>query len=148
MVVALALPPFAAHAAMQTRPPVLQPDTAARIAALDALFSELKRAPTPVEAERISSLIWQAWGNSGSDNIDLMMDWVQAAMQRRDYGAALEYVEDAVAAWRATPSARARHELEQLGRLLRNRSRRQPALPLNQLRGRIKDALQGGSTDG
>ena len=96
MVVALALPPFAAHAAMQTRPPVLQPDTAARIAALDALFSELKRAPTPVEAERISSLIWQAWGNSGSDNIDLMMDWVQASMQRRDYSAALDLLDQIV----------------------------------------------------
>lgn len=82
------------------------------------------------------------------DNGIAQLRLVRALAVTGDYSSALECVEDAVAAWRATPSARARHELDQLGRLLRDRSRRQPALPLNQLRGRIKDALQGGSTDG
>lgn len=73
---------------------------------------------------------------------------VRALCVTGDYATALTYVDEAVAAWHATPSARARHELELLGGLLRDRSRGRPPLPLNQLRGRIKDALQGGSADG
>lgn len=60
-----------------------------------------------------------------------------------DYTAALSHVDDALRAWRATPSARARHELSLLAAVLRDRSRGRAPLPLNQLRGRIKDALQG-----
>lgn len=73
---------------------------------------------------------------------------VRALAVTGDYATALEYVDDAIGAWRATPSARARYELQLLARLFRDRSRGRPPLPLNQLRGRIKDALQGGSADG
>jgi hypothetical protein len=73
---------------------------------------------------------------------------VRALAATGDYATAIEYVDDAVSAWHATPSARARTELQLLAKLLRDRSRGRPPLPLNQLRGRIKDALQGGSDDG
>lgn len=65
-----------------------------------------------------------------------------------DYSIAIDYVEDAISAWRATHSARARLELQLLAKVLRDRSRGHPPLPLNQLRGRVKDALQGGSAYG
>jgi len=73
---------------------------------------------------------------------------VRALAVTGDYATALEYVDDAIGAWRATPSARARQELQSMARLFRDRSRGRPPLPLSQLRGRIKDALQGGSADG
>lgn len=72
---------------------------------------------------------------------------VRALTATGDYATALQYADEAVTAWRATPSARARLELQLMARLCRDRSRGRPPLPLNQLRGRIKDALQGGNTD-
>lgn len=73
---------------------------------------------------------------------------VRALSTAGDYSTAIDYVDDAIRAWQATPSARARRELQLLAKVLRDRSRGRPPLPLNQLRGRIKDALQGGSADG
>lgn len=73
---------------------------------------------------------------------------VRALSATGDYTTTIDYVDDAISAWRATPSARARTELQLTAKLLRDRSRGHPPLPLNRLRGRIKDALQGGSVDG
>jgi hypothetical protein len=73
---------------------------------------------------------------------------VRALAVAGDYGTAVRYVDEAISAWKATPSARARQELQAMARLLRDRSRGRPPLPLNQLRGQIKAALQGGSVDG
>jgi len=68
---------------------------------------------------------------------------VRALAVSGDYPSAVHISDDALSAWRATPSARARRELQLIAKLLHNRSRHDKSLPLTELRRRIKDASEG-----
>lgn len=68
---------------------------------------------------------------------------IRALAAAGDYTTALDVSEAALRAVRAAPSARARHELDLLWRLLQDRARADRSLPLTTLRRRIIDARQG-----
>ena len=63
---------------------------------LNNLFGDLKRAKTERDAERISDTIWSNWMESGDRSIDLMMTWSQRAVTERQYGIALDYLDQIV----------------------------------------------------
>jgi tetratricopeptide (TPR) repeat protein len=65
-------------------------------ARLDALFAELKRAADPAAADRIAQKIWNEWGDSGSDSINLLMLWAQRAIGARNFPAALDLLDQVV----------------------------------------------------
>jgi len=56
---------------------------------LDRLFEQLYHAPDPVVARAVERAIWEIWLASEDDVINAMMGEGVAAMQRRDYPAAL-----------------------------------------------------------
>jgi tetratricopeptide (TPR) repeat protein len=63
---------------------------------LDELFTSLKRAPNTAAADRISQQIWNEWMDSGSDSINLMMQWAQRAMGARNFSGALDMLDQVV----------------------------------------------------
>ena len=63
---------------------------------LDTLFVELKRSKDNAAAERLTTQIWREWGDSGSDSINLMMDWAQKAIGTRNFVAALDTLDQIV----------------------------------------------------
>lgn len=64
--------------------------------ALDTLFADLKRSRDNNAAERLSTQIWREWADSGSDSINLMMEWAQRAMGARNFAAALDTLDQVV----------------------------------------------------
>ncbi|MGB3898362.1 MAG: tetratricopeptide repeat protein [Mesorhizobium sp.] len=64
-----------------------------RQARLDKLFSDLGRERNEKAAERIAGTIWQAWLDSGSANINLMMLWAQKAMEAQKFDVALDFLD-------------------------------------------------------
>ena len=70
--------------------------TAEKNKALDTLFTDLKRSRDNATAERLTSQIWRQWGDSGSDSINLMMDWAQRAIGQRNFSAALDTLDQVV----------------------------------------------------
>ncbi len=67
-----------------------------KIKTLDTLFADLKRSRDNATAERLTAQIWRQWGDSGSDSINLMMDWAQRAMGSRNFSAALDTLDQVV----------------------------------------------------
>jgi tetratricopeptide (TPR) repeat protein len=63
---------------------------------LDALFQDLKKAKSQAVAEGVANRIWEVWNNSESDSINLLMFWSQAAMDRRDFPVALDFLDQVV----------------------------------------------------
>jgi tetratricopeptide (TPR) repeat protein len=63
---------------------------------LDSLFSELKRETNEKAAERIAQRIWDAWMRSGSASVDLMMQRANDAMQKKNFPAALDFLDQVV----------------------------------------------------
>ena len=63
---------------------------------LDALFGELKRERNEKAAERIAGRIWEAWSQSGSASIDLMMGWSKTAMDNKKFDVALDFLDQVV----------------------------------------------------
>jgi tetratricopeptide (TPR) repeat protein len=64
--------------------------------ALDALFADLKKARSEAAAERVTGDIWRNWSDSGSANINLLMEWAQRAMGKREFSAALDMLDQVV----------------------------------------------------
>jgi tetratricopeptide (TPR) repeat protein len=65
-------------------------------ARLDELFSKLKRERNEKAAERIAGQIWQEWFASGSDSIDLMMQWAQNAIEQQKFDVALDFLDEVI----------------------------------------------------
>ena len=63
---------------------------------LDALFGELKRERNEKAAERIAGRIREAWSQSGSASIDLMMGWSKTAMDNKKFDVALDFLDQVV----------------------------------------------------
>jgi tetratricopeptide (TPR) repeat protein len=63
---------------------------------LDALFADLKRERNEKAAGRIAGRITEAWRNSGSASIDLLMQWADEAIRKRDYTVALDFLDSVV----------------------------------------------------
>jgi len=72
-------------------------NAAARKAAeLDKLFGQLKRTFDSAEAARINHQIQGMWAQSGSDTVDLLMQWAEAAIAKDDYAQALDFLDNVV----------------------------------------------------
>lgn len=62
---------------------------------LNELLDQLAAEPRQAGARRIARQVWQIWGQSGSDTVDLLMEWSSQAMRKEDYATAndlLDYV--------------------------------------------------------
>jgi tetratricopeptide (TPR) repeat protein len=60
---------------------------------LNSLFSTLKSAKDEGAAKAAENEIITLWLESGSDTVDLMMSWTLAAIEEKDYGLALDYLD-------------------------------------------------------
>jgi tetratricopeptide (TPR) repeat protein len=66
-------------------------------ARLDALFEALKSATDPDAAKDAENDIIKTWLESGSDTIDLLMNWTLNAMEEKNYALALDYLDRIIA---------------------------------------------------
>lgn len=76
-------------AKLEKKPVILTDD-------LDEMFHLLKRTRDPKLSARISAKIWELWQTSDSRSVDLLMTWARAAMQRRQFAAALDLLDQVV----------------------------------------------------
>jgi len=67
-----------------------------KAAELDKLFAQLKRTVSAEEAAKISGQIHGLWAQSGSDTVDLLMQWAEKAIQLMDYPQALDFLDNVV----------------------------------------------------
>ena len=67
-----------------------------RTETLDTLFNTLKSADDESEATKAENAIIRLWMDSGSDTIDLLMSWAQEAIDDKDYGTALDFLDRVV----------------------------------------------------
>jgi tetratricopeptide (TPR) repeat protein len=63
---------------------------------LDGLFNDLKRSRDSATAERLTTQIWRQWSDSGSDSINVLMEWAQRAIGSRNFPAALDTLDQIV----------------------------------------------------
>jgi tetratricopeptide (TPR) repeat protein len=76
----------------------VQPDKpeASRSERLDGLFATLKSTKSSSEAKVAEGSILRLWLESGSDTIDLLMDWAIKAIDAKNYPLALDYLDRVV----------------------------------------------------
>jgi tetratricopeptide (TPR) repeat protein len=60
---------------------------------LDSLFATLRSAPDSEAAKAAENDIIEIWLESGSDTVDLLMDWTLNAMEQKNYPLALDYLD-------------------------------------------------------
>lgn len=60
---------------------------------IDSLFASLKTETDPDAADEIENAILQLWLDSGSDTIDLLMQWTLKAMEEKQYPRALDFLD-------------------------------------------------------
>ncbi len=63
---------------------------------LNDLFASLKKAKTEQAALSIANGIRGEWANSGSATVNLLMQWSDAALDKKDYTAALDFLDQAI----------------------------------------------------
>jgi len=66
-------------------------------AELEKLFAQLKRTADSDKASRISRQIQGLWAQSGSDTVDLLMQWAENALREEDYTSAMDFLDNVVA---------------------------------------------------
>jgi tetratricopeptide (TPR) repeat protein len=62
-------------------------------ATLDSLFADLKHEPRSAAGRRIARQIWQIWLDSGSDTINLLMEWSAEAVEKKKYATASDLLD-------------------------------------------------------
>ena len=68
----------------------------AKVLVLDTMFDELRRAKNENLAGDVADRIRAEWSRSGSATIDLLMQWASEAMERKEFPAALDYLDQVV----------------------------------------------------
>jgi tetratricopeptide (TPR) repeat protein len=63
---------------------------------LNSLFDDLRRQTNPKAASRISRKIWNKWGESGSDSIDLLMSRIGQAMNDNKNNVAMDLLDQVI----------------------------------------------------
>lgn len=66
-------------------------------AELDHLFDVLRKTSDVKEAAKISRQIQGLWSQSGSDTIDLLMQWAEDGINEQNYALALDFLDNVVA---------------------------------------------------
>jgi len=69
---------------------------ARKAAELDKLFWQLKREFKVEEAEKLSRQIHGLWSQSGSDTVDLLMQWAEDAIREEDLARAMDFLDNVV----------------------------------------------------
>ena len=64
---------------------------------LGQMFAELKKQSDPVAAKPIVNRIWREWRDSGSASIDLLMTRARQAVTKKDYGVAMDILDQVIA---------------------------------------------------
>lgn len=64
---------------------------------LDLLFASLKSTSDAAAAKSVEDDIMGLWLESGSDTVDLLMNWTLNAMEEKNYALALDYLDRIVA---------------------------------------------------
>ncbi|MEJ0013741.1 MAG: tetratricopeptide repeat protein [Bauldia sp.] len=60
---------------------------------LDSLFELLRTAKDEASAQSTEAMIAELWLKSGSDTVDLLMEWAQQAVKDKNYPLALDYLD-------------------------------------------------------
>jgi tetratricopeptide (TPR) repeat protein len=60
---------------------------------MDSLFASLKSETDPDAADEIENAILALWLESGSDTVDLLMQWTLKAMEEKQYPRALDFLD-------------------------------------------------------
>ncbi|MEM7069545.1 MAG: tetratricopeptide repeat protein [Pseudomonadota bacterium] len=63
---------------------------------LDGLFEKLRHDPKASSAGATAKLIWREWTLSGSDSINLLMNWAGTAMRKEDFARAQDFLDQVV----------------------------------------------------
>lgn len=79
--------------AVLTQLPPLSEDREKR---LETLFAILRATKNSELAERAQDEIQRTWNRSGSDTVDLLLAWANDAMAKREFGKALDYLDNIV----------------------------------------------------
>jgi tetratricopeptide (TPR) repeat protein len=93
LLICASLPSLAQTAGADGREALAAPETQSREESLEALFLELASAPSPEEAKRIERNILEIWLQSGSNTVDLLMEWTLEAIDAEDYPRALDFLD-------------------------------------------------------
>ena len=87
-------PPAPAQSALDgARETLPEAEPKSRAEQLDELFDTLAAAESAEEATAAERGILQIWLESGSDTVDLLMDWTLKAMDEEDYPRALDFLD-------------------------------------------------------
>ena len=63
---------------------------------LNELLGELRSEPRSAGARRIARQIWQIWTDSGSDTVNLLMEWSSEAIRKKDFATASDLLDQVV----------------------------------------------------
>lgn len=63
---------------------------------VEVLLDRLADSPSQRSAGRLERMIMADWTHSGSDTVDLLMDWAAEAMKTKDHQRALQYLDRVV----------------------------------------------------
>lgn len=64
-------------------------------AKIDSLLAQLKRESNPDKAKNIAEEIQTDWSESGSPTVDLLLQWASEAVEKKNNGAALDFLDRA-----------------------------------------------------
>ncbi|MDP9836193.1 tetratricopeptide (TPR) repeat protein [Neorhizobium huautlense] len=64
-------------------------------AKIDSLLAQLKRESNPDKAKSIAEEIQTDWSESGSPTVDLLLQWASEAVEKKNNGAALDFLDRA-----------------------------------------------------
>ena len=88
--------PPPAVAPTESASPLTDKSPTSRADRLDALFAELKRAPSSEAAQRTVDKIQAEWAESGSATVDLMLLWASQAVTGDRNAAAFDFLDQAI----------------------------------------------------
>jgi len=64
---------------------------------LDQLFFQLKHAAQKEDAARLARQIQAVWARTGSETLDVLMQWAEAATEKEDYPQAIDFIDNIIA---------------------------------------------------
>ncbi|MEB2845709.1 hypothetical protein GAO09_29305 [Rhizobiales bacterium RZME27] len=76
-------------------PPTPPPENLSPAAKIDSLLARLKRESNPDKAKSIAEEIQTDWSSSGSPTVDLLLQWASEAVEKKNNGAALDFLDRA-----------------------------------------------------
>jgi tetratricopeptide (TPR) repeat protein len=86
-------PAFAGEPSSGAKAEEVQPASKSKSVQLDEFFKKLTTEKDEVAAKLAESSIIRLWMDSGSDTVDLLMNWSLQAMEDKDYSLALDYLD-------------------------------------------------------